>query len=273
MTKQNQQPIGIFDSGVGGLTVYKAIKKLLPQESFVYLGDTARVPYGSKSRETVMRYALQDSLFLLDHQVKLIVVGCNTASSFALNYLQSRLKVPVLGVIEPGVQLALAVTNNKRIGIIGTEGTITSQVYENLIRQSGKNLFCLAKATPLFVSLVEEGILDNSRILDPIFDHYLIEFKKHEIDTLILGCTHYPHLKPALDAYFSGRVHLVDSAEATAVMVKKQLSQSGLLCKAHSNPSSRVYVTDVPQRVERIAGLFLGEDHIQIQKADLSQGF
>ena len=263
------KPIGVFDSGVGGLTVYRALKHLLPHESFVYLGDTARVPYGTKSAETVMRYALQDSLFLLDHGVKLIVVACNTASAVSLEYLRDRLKVPVIGVIEPGVDAALRVTKNNRVGIIGTEGTIRSHVYEKELLKKNQSVFCLAKSTSLFVPIIEEGIRDDS-ILNPVFDFYLKDFLKSDLDTLILGCTHYPLLKDKLVSYFHNKISLVDSAEATAKAVSSLLKSDALAAsQSQSVVPDRVFVTDAVQRVESIAGSFLNDLTVSISKAEI----
>jgi len=262
------KPIGIFDSGVGGLTVYKELKQLLPNERFIYLGDTARVPYGTKSKDIVIKYALQDSLFLLEKEVKFIVVACNTASAFALEFLQDRLRVPVMGVIEPGARAAVSVTANNRVGIIGTEGTIGSQAYENKLKALSDKIICFSKATGLFVPLVEEAITQDE-ILHSIFDHYLKDFKANDIDTLILGCTHYPLLKSALKEYFGKSVTLVDSAVATAKVVQKELERTKLASSKPSEQSDELNVTDSPERVQKIAHHFLGNGQVPIIKADL----
>lgn len=265
MQFSKKSPIGIFDSGVGGLTVYKEIRQLLPQEDLIYLGDTARVPYGTKSREVILKYALQNSLFLLDHHVKLIVIACNTASAFALSYLQERLKVPVIGVIEPGAEAALEKTQNKRVGIIGTEGTIRSQAYEKALQKRDATIKCVSHATSLFVPIIEEGLF-SSKILEPVFDHYLKDFIQNKIDTLILGCTHYPLIYDFLQKYFSGQVHLVDSAKTTAQIVKQILQKEDLLfLGTKKKAQQKIIVTDAPERVRKIACRFLEQDEITIQ--------
>lgn len=266
--RADQKPIGIFDSGIGGLTVFKELTELMPSERFVYLGDTARVPYGTKSADVVLKYALEDSLFLLDHSVKFIVIACNTASAYALDYLQDKLAVPVVGVIEPGAQAGLAATKNFRVGIIGTEGTIRSGVYEKMLKKMSERIFCHSQAAGLFVPLVEEGV-NHPNILGPIFQHYLSNFLAHDIDTLILGCTHYPLLKDALQNYFGPGMTLVDSAQATAQTVQKKLSELGLLTHEKGKPESQIFVTDAPDRVFRIAKAFLNCSNVPIQKISL----
>lgn len=237
--------IGVFDSGVGGLTVLKELVSALPQIEFIYLGDTARVPYGIRSPEIIRNYSLQDSLFLIEHDVDLIVVACNTASSHALDFLRDELDVPVAGVIEPGVKAALQVTKNHRVGIIGTEATIASQVYEHALQEQDKRVVCFAKATPLFVPLVEEGI-DDPQILIPIFSRYLDSFRDHEVDTVILGCTHYPLLKKSLAHFFGDGVRLVDSAKAMAAFIKDDVEGVG------GPKTPQIYMTDAGERVQRI---------------------
>ena len=266
--RDSQKPIGIFDSGIGGLTVFKALTELMPSERFVYLGDTARVPYGTKSADVVLKYALQDSLFLLDHGVKGIVIACNTASAYALDHLQGKLTVPVMGVIEPGARAGLAATKNHRIGIIGTEGTIRSGVYESVLKKMSERIFCLSKATGLFVPLVEEGV-QHPEILKPIFHHYLSDFLVHNIDTLILGCTHYPLLKDALQNFFGPSVSLVDSAQATAQAVQQKLRELELISHEKTKGDDQIFVTDAPDRVFRIAKSFLNGSNTAIQKVSL----
>ena len=263
------RPIGIFDSGVGGLTVYKELKEQLPHESFVYLGDTARVPYGSKSKETVLKYALQNSLFLLDYDVKLIVVACNTASAFSLEYLQSRLKVPVVGVIGAGARAAIQVTKNNKVGIIGTDGTIRSRVYERHLKDLCQKIVVVSKATGLFVSLIEENILQDE-VIKPIFDYYLKDLIDRDIDTLILGCTHYPILKDKLNHYFNNQINLVDSASVTAGEVCKKLEEFHLVNQSPVACENRIFVTDAPDRVQNIARHFLKDPSVEIIKKEIS---
>lgn len=265
---QSDRPIGIFDSGVGGLTVYREICRCLPQENVIYLGDTARVPYGTKSTETVVRYALQDSLFLLDQGVKLIVVACNTATACALPYLQDRLRVPVMGVIAAGARAALR-DGAQRVGIIATDGTIRSGAYEKALRQLNPTVECFAQATPLLVPLIEESIADSKVIL-PVLEYYLSGLREKNLDALILGCTHYPILFPALSTYMGAGVRLVDSASTTAANVVELLQRGNLLRGSNHLPVQRkIYVTDAPGRVSEIAGRILGTDAIDIQRVEL----
>lgn len=259
--------IGVFDSGVGGLTVYKELLELLPDESFLYLGDTARVPYGIRSPETICKYSLQNCLFLLEKGAELIVVACNTATASALPYLQSVLQVPVMGVIEPGVRTALKTTRSKRVGVIATETTIRSGVYETELKARDASLVCLSQATPLFVPLVEEGVVSES-IFFPIFDHYLKVFKRENIDTLILGCTHYPILKPYLQRYLGDGITLVDSAHAMAETVKDYLVRFSEK-PSYKDQTSPLFVTDAPERVGRIAEKILGGRGLHIEKVEV----
>lgn len=267
MKHEADKAIGIFDSGVGGLTVYRELARLLPQESLLYLGDTARVPYGTKSREVVLKYALQNSLYLLDQGVKLIVVACNTASAFALPYLQARLKAPVLGVIEPGAWAAVTRTKNSRVGIIGTEGTIRSGAYESALHKLRPAISCVARATGLFVPYIEEN-LTTPELLTPLFDHYLKSMKTSGVDTLILGCTHYPLLKAPLETYLGPGISLVDSAETTAHAVYELLQVQGLASSGEKSAVNRVCVTDAPERVANIAERFLGTS-VEVEKVSI----
>jgi len=260
--------IGVFDSGVGGLTVYKELLELLPDESFLYLGDTARVPYGIRSPETICKYSLQNCLFLLEKGAELIVVACNTATASALPYLQSELKVPVLGVIEPGVRTALATTRSKRVGVIATETTIRSGVYAEALKARDANLVCVSQATSLFVPLVEEGVMSEA-ILFPIFDHYLKIFARENVDTLILGCTHYPILKPHLQCYLGDGIALVDSARATAETVKDYLAGFSEKKPILVKETPLLFVTDAPERISRIAEKILGGRRLRIEKIEV----
>lgn len=247
--------------------MYREIRKLLPAESLVYLGDTARIPYGNKSEETVLKYALQDAAFLEKQKVKLIVVACNTATAFALSELQKTCSVPVIGVIEPGARAA--VENSKDvIGVIGTEGTIRSGAYNQTIKKLKASLQVVSVSTPLFVPLVEEPI-QTQKILYPIFDHYLSDMIEAGIDTLLLGCTHYPMLTEVLREYLPSSIQIVDSANTTALAVKEVLSQKDLINDSNREGVENLYVTDAPQRVQRIAQLFLGKEPIDIQWANL----
>ncbi len=240
--------IGIFDSGVGGLTVLKALREELPSVDFFYLGDTARVPYGGKSKETIQRYSLECAEFLLSFGVELLVVACNTASAYALEALKDKLSIPVIGVIQPGVEKAIKISKQKKIGVIGTRGTIQSKAYQKLLESYGAQVF--AKACPLFVPLVEEGIL-NGTIAKSVIEYYLQELKG-KIDTLILGCTHYPLLKEPIKQ-FMGEVDVVDSAEAVA----KKVSQ---IARNEGEGSLRLFFTDNSPTLRAMIRLILGQD-------------
>lgn len=266
---QTQKAIGIFDSGIGGLTVYQELKRALPDERFIYLGDTARVPYGTKSRETVIRYAMQNSLFLMDQGVKLIVVACNTASAFALDYLKERMKTDVIGVVEPGARIAAQTTRNKRIGIIGTEGTVRSGVYETAIKKIMPEAVVFSRATGLLVPIVEEGITEP-KILTPVMNHYLDFFKDKTIDTLILGCTHYPVLRNVLKEHLGTQVTIVDSAHATAQAVHDLLVKAHLESQTKKPEADDLFVTDAPERVAVVAKSFLIDTHVPIVKVSLN---
>lgn len=249
-------PIGIFDSGIGGLTVFKELAKILPQEDLIYLGDTARVPYGNKSPETVTQYALQNVCFLLKQKVKMVVVACNTASAFALTTLQTKYKIPILGVIEPGARGALAASQQLRIGVIGTEGTIKSEAYTHTILSQEPRAFVTSTPCPLFVPLVEEGWLEH-KATEEIASVYLQKILSEKIDTLILGCTHYPLLKKTLQKTTGGSICLIDSAEETAVQTRKILEAKSLLRKTYLPPKHQIFVTDSPDRFRRVGEIFL----------------
>jgi glutamate racemase len=249
--------IGIFDSGIGGLTVTKEIFRLLPNENVVYFGDTGRYPYGPRSPEIVRKFARQDVNFLLEHNIKFIVVACNTASSLALRYIQRIYNIPMLGVIEPGARGAITKSTTKRIGVIGTQGTINSFAYEKALKALNGSLRIYSRACPLFVALAEEGYIDQpaTRL---IAEDYLGELKKKKIDTLILGCTHYPLLKHNIAAVMGNDVKLIDSAEETAKATQQALSELNLLNSSTSIGKRQFFVSDSPEKFKRISQLFLG---------------
>ncbi len=249
--------IGIFDSGVGGLTVFKEIATLLPRENLIYLGDTARVPYGTKSVRTVQRYALEAAQFLVDRGVKMLVVACNTASAVALEQLRERFALPVVGVIEPGARRACE-SRNRRIGVIGTEGTINSGRYPEAITRALPDAQILSIACPLFVPLAEEGWAEHE-IARLTALEYLSPLLEARIDTLVLGCTHYPLFRKTLGALFGKGVLLVDSAEETAKTVQQLFREQGLENPDHGG-AREFYVTDVPTRFERVGRAFLGAE-------------
>jgi glutamate racemase len=263
-------PIGIFDSGVGGLTVLRAVRNRLPRESVIYLGDTARVPYGTKSRATIERYAVEDAAFLIDKGVKMIVIACNTASAMSRERLRREFDTPLLSVLGPGARMAARVTQSGRIGVIATEATIDSGAYERAIREScgEKQVEICARACPLFVPLVEEGETD-SQITRMVAEQYLAPLREQKIDTLVLGCTHYPLLKRVIGETIgrdsSGAVTLVDSAEATAEETALLLESEGLLNRTDEEAGCRFYVTDAATRFHRIAERILGEplEHLE----------
>ena len=252
--------IGMFDSGLGGLTVANALMRRLPSESLLYFGDTARVPYGPKSPDTVRRYALQIGEWLVDEGVKCIVVACNTATAHALDVLQSSLPVPVIGVVEPGARAAVRASRNGPIGVIGTAGTIASGAYTRAIQQQSPHARVLAAPCPLFVPLVEEGWIDHpaTRL---VADEYLAPMRDAQVDTLVLGCTHYPLLAPVLAAEMGPGVRLIDSAEETAAEVERILAERGLLWNAagehEGKPTHRFVASDAPQHFLALGGRFL----------------
>ena len=268
----NSLPIGIFDSGVGGLTVMRELRRLLPAEHLIYLGDTARVPYGNKSHATVSRYAQEDVQFLVGRGVKMIVIACNTASAIAAPGLREHFPgVPILGMIGPGSRAAMAATRNGRIGVIATAATIGSGAYETRIRETFAAVGrapeeIISQACPLFVPLVEEGETDTA-ITRLVAEKYLAGLRGAGIDALVLGCTHYPLLKSVIASVMGPSVTLVDSAEAAAAETAALLAERGLLRPASAGPGGeRFYVTDAAARFHGIAESFLGHpvDHLEL---------
>ncbi|MBW2735066.1 MAG: glutamate racemase [Deltaproteobacteria bacterium] len=267
------QPIGVFDSGLGGLTVVRALQRRLPHEQLVYLGDTARVPYGTKSATTVIRYASQIAQFLLALDVKYLVVACNTASAHALTYLEQTLPIPVLGVVEPGAHAAAGVCGSGQVGVIGTLGTVDSGAYQRAIQLMRPDLTIFSQPCPLLVPLAEEGWLEHP-VTSEVVRHYLQELQAHagNLDTLVLGCTHYPLLRQVIaseaERVFGHPVKLVDSAEATAEAAEGDLRERNLLSKARLE-ADRFFFTDV-NRFAEVAGRFLGRPVTGAELADLS---
>lgn len=249
--------IGIFDSGVGGLTVLRELTRALPQEDTIYFGDTARVPYGTKSPDTVIRYAQEIATFLTTRDIKLLVVACNTASAVALPTLRRQLSIPVVGVIEPGARRAVQVTKSGVVGVIGTAGTVRSSAYTRAIKRLNPNISVLAKPCPLFVPLAEEGWTDNE-IARLTAHQYLDEVREAGVDSLVLGCTHYPLLKKIIAEAMGPQVILVDSAEETARTVADILLEKQLLRPAAEQGNHHYYVTDVPAGFIRVGNRFLG---------------
>lgn len=262
-------PIGIFDSGLGGLTVVREIVKQLPQENIIYFGDTARVPYGTKSAETVTRFALQNARFLGHFNIKVLVVACHTASALSLTALRANFAFPVVGVIRPGCSSALKQSVN-RIGVIGTEATISSRAYQKMLIEMNGNVEVIGQSCPLLVPLVEEGWLTNE-ITRLIILEYLNVFRKKTIDTLILGCTHYPLLKPILQKELGSKVSLIDTAEATTVEVKTVLEQKELISLQKTNGKQRFFVSDMPQKFSKVASMFFGKKIGEVKRIDIEE--
>ncbi|MDD5427658.1 MAG: glutamate racemase [Candidatus Omnitrophica bacterium] len=250
------RPIGIFDSGVGGLTVVGEMQDILPNEDLVYFGDTARVPYGTKSKETVTKFSVENVEFLMEHNVKLVVVACNTASSLSLDFLKRCFRVPVMGVIEPGARQAVSATRNNRIGVVGTHATISSGAYEKAVKKISPRYKVFTQACPLFVPLVEEGWSDKE-VTKTITQIYLKPLKQKKVDTLVMGCTHYPILKEVLKKVMGPGVMLVDSARETAKEARRILDAGGLLNGSKRSGRHIFFVSDEPNRFVRIGEKFL----------------
>ncbi len=264
----SENPIGIFDSGIGGLTVVKRTDEFLPDENVIYFGDTARVPYGTKSNSTVIEYALQDAAFLMKSNIKMLIVACNTASSVAIPAIEDKFSIPVIGVIKPGAEMALNNTKNGRIGVIGTNATINNKAYSTELLNLDPDLKVFEKACPLFVPLAEEGWTEHRASL-LIAEEYLAELKKENIDTLILGCTHYPILTNVIQKVMGDDVKLIDSGTASAVILKKYLVENGLVNKSESRGRHEYYVSDISTKFREVAEMFLGRPVEKIEKIDL----
>ncbi len=248
----SNRPIGVFDSGVGGLTVFREIERALPHESLIYLGDSARVPYGTKSAQTVIRYSLEAAQHLVERDIKLLVVACNTATAAALPTLQQRLSIPVIGVVEPGARAAVERTSG-RVGVIATEGTVRSKAYTRAIHALDGNIEVIESAAPLFVALAEEGWA-NTHVAREVAGIYLEPLIDQGIDTLVLGCTHYPILRGTIESVVGDQVAIVDSAETTASSVARALTD---VAPPNGQPQHHFLVTDAEERFRRIAAEFL----------------
>jgi glutamate racemase len=261
------RPIGVFDSGIGGLTVLKELTALLPGEDFIYLGDTARLPYGTKSNEVIVRYSRENTEFLLAKGIKLLVVACNTSSAVALDEIERHTMVPVIGVIEPGARAAVKASRSGKIGVIGTEATIASGAYTRAIQNLKPRAEIYTRACPLLVPLVEEGWTDNE-IAERTVTHYLESLKASGIDTLLLGCTHYPLMRGMFERVLGPRVKIVDSAIATAAAVREKLSALKLARRAGGGAQS-FFVTETPDRFVRVGRRFIGprvESAVRIER-------
>ena len=263
----NSAPIGVFDSGIGGLTVVRALTQRLPHENIVYFGDTARVPYGPKSPQVVREYAAQDAGFLIAQGVKMVVIACNTVSAVAMDVVQKQAKVPVVGVILPGARAAVNATRKNRIGIIGTIATVNSGAYTHAIRQLNADIKVFAQPCPLLVPLAEEGWVDHKATV-MIAREYLFPLKLEKIDTLILGCTHYPVLRAAIAAGIDAHVELIDSGAAAAVEVERVLDERNLRNTSTQRPNLRFHVSDVPAKFAEVGERFLGQTMGRVHRVE-----
>ncbi len=252
----DERPIGVFDSGVGGLTVFKELRKLLPEEDLIYFGDTARVPYGGKSIPIIRRFSLEITRFLEEMRVKFIVVACNTASALSLDYLRRQTNIPIVGVIDPGVRAAIETAGVKTIGVIGTVATIRSEAYQGRLKKLRENCIVHGLACPLFVPLVEENLMENP-ITRMAVEMYLQEFREKSLDALILACTHYPLLKKLIGEFLGPKVLLIDSAKETAREVESLLAARRMKNSSDRVGSEEFYVSDSPEAFSRIGKNFL----------------
>ena len=269
----SQNAIGVFDSGLGGLSAVKEFMNLLPNEKIVYFGDTGRVPYGTRSRDTIRKYAFQDANFLLTHDVKMIVAACGTVSSVAGSALEQKLSVPYTGVVNPTAYTAVRKTKNGKIGVIGTAATVGSHSYKLRLQKLDPSVEVFEQACPLFVSLVENGIIHrDDQITRLVVRRYMAELKEREVDTVILGCTHFPLLREAISDYMGEDVALVDSGFETASYAAKVLGEKNLLSDDDTPKTPEFFVSDTPDGFESVAGLFLGRDMVHsVTQIDIEQ--
>ena len=258
---KNAAPVGVFDSGVGGLTVAREIMRHLPNENLVYFGDTARVPYGSKSKDNIIHYSRQIINFLKTKEVKAIVIACNTASALALDVVREECDIPIIGVVEPGARAALEVTTTNKIGVIGTEATVQSAIYEKIIQRVNPRVSVLAKACPLFVPLVEEGFAKH-KVTEDMIDYYLSDLRDADIDTLILGCTHYPLLRSRIRTYMGEKITLVNPAYETAMDLKRLLEKHDMANTGFKGEHAAYafYVSDAADKFKHFANSILPYD-------------
>lgn len=263
----SSKPIGVFDSGVGGLTVVKELNRLLPNEKIIYFGDTGRVPYGNKSKETIVHYSLQIGYFLMKKKIKMLVVACNTASAVSLPTLKRHFHIPVIGVIEPGAKAAIEATSSNNIAVIGTLGAVKSGAYKKALKKIKGSVKVYQNPCPLFVHLAEDG-WNKNKIARLISDEYLKPFKGKGIDTLILGCTHYPILKDVIQQSAGKKVQLIDSGKETAKEVERILDKKGLLNthKSADKNQSVFYVSDFPHKFKEVSQRFLARELKKVHK-------
>lgn len=265
-------PVGVFDSGIGGLTVIRELRRLLPVEEFAYLGDVARFPYGTKSAETITRFAIEDASFLTRRSARVVVVACHSASSVALPELERRMSVPVVGVVEPGARALLNATRRGRVGVIGTDATIRAGAYQRALRKIEPRVEVVARATPLLVALAEEGWVDGP-VTEAVCRRYLADLVEEGIDALLLGCTHFPLLEPVIARVVGDKVRVVDSAAATAAAVAAVLGQSRQEARSPKGEGRRlrVYLTDLSPGFETVGSRFLGSPIEDVVRVSLSQ--
>ena len=268
MTVTRSDPIGVFDSGIGGLTVVRELMRQLPNESIIYFGDTARVPYGPKSPDTVVRYSREIVDFLKNEGVKAIVVACNTATAHALPTLRAENDLPIIGVIEPGSRAAARATKSGSVGVIGTQGTVNSRAYEKAIPAAAPEARIIARACPLFVPLAEEGWLDTE-VTRLVAHEYLDSLHEADVDTLVLGCTHYPLLKGVIGDVIGRKVRLIDSAEETAAETAATLKEKGLAHDRTDDARYRFIASDAPEQFLRVGGRFLGSSIDRVETVTL----
>jgi len=270
LNDEASRPIGVFDSGVGGLTVVKELNRLLPNEKIIYFGDTGRVPYGNKSKETIIHYSLQVAYFLMKKKIKMLVVACNTASSVSLPTLKRHFHIPIIGVIEPGAKTAIETTQTYNVGVIGTLGTVKSNAYKKALKKIKSKVNVYQHPCPLFVHLAEDG-WNKNRIAQMISNEYLKSFKGKDIDSLILGCTHYPLLKDVIQTSVGKKVELIDSGKETAKEVKKILDKKHMLNKHKMSEKNHsiFYVSDFPHKFKEVSQRFLSKELNHVHKVKL----
>lgn len=261
MESRKTAPVGVFDSGVGGLTVAREISRQLPKENIVYFGDTARVPYGSKSQNTIIRFSEQIIRFLKTKQVKAIVIACNTASALALDAVRDEFDIPIMGVVIPGARAAVEATKNRKVGVVGTDATVQSGMYTKVIREMAPDITVIEKACPLFVPLVEEGFKEHV-VTQEIIEYYLESMKHTDIDAMILGCTHYPLIRSKIREYMGDRIQIVNPAYETAMDLKKMLEERGMANDGTTEQYSRYsfYVSDAAEKFRRFANTVMPFD-------------
>jgi glutamate racemase len=265
----DSRAIGVFDSGLGGLTVVKQIIKALPSESIIYLGDTARVPYGTRDRDTITKFALELTKYLIKHDVKYLVVACNTISATCLEEIEELSPVPVIGVIKPAAKLAVETTKNKRVGVIGTRATVHSGAYTREMRKIKDSIEVFAEPCPLFVPIIEEGLMQH-QIAEIAVAEYLLPYQDNDLDTMILGCTHYPMLRDLIQKKMGSSVKLIDSAKPTAQALKLDLKERGLLNSSDEQPVYKLYLTDTPLIAKSVINIFFeGDPPTEARKIEL----